>query len=238
MHSYFLSHLGNCDDNSEIEIEGDEARHMLRVLRARVGTIVRVFNGVGGSGKAQVIRIDGRQSARLKVLGYEEQSRGGLRIHIAVAVAKGDRFETMLDMLTQIGVDSITPILFERSVVQTMKLERCQKIIIEACKQSRRNWLPQLNNIIRLSDWHHTVADRPGIRWVADPSGQPFPVSNGLSDNSVSIVIGPEGGITEYELERLVESGFQSVKFNGPIMRIETAAVAFASIAKLTSYAG
>ena len=77
MHSYFLSHLGNCDDNSEIEIEGDEARHMLRVLRARVGTIVRVFNGVGGSGKAQVIRIDGRQSARLKVLGYEEQSRDG-----------------------------------------------------------------------------------------------------------------------------------------------------------------
>ena len=238
MHTYYIPQLSSKDLGKSIDISGDEARHLLRVLRARVGTEIKVFNGVGGVATANVTEVKSKHEAKVSITSFDFVRSSDARTNIAVAIAKGDRFETMIDMLTQVGIDTITPINFTRSVVSKYRPERCQKIMIEASKQSRRAWLPILSEVIQFNDWLSGIEPSGSMKWIADPNGSSSVMNKQIENKSIIVIVGPEGGLTNSELNDLQSSGFESICLGQSIMRIETAAVAFASLAKSIVQAG
>lgn len=207
----------------ELLLSGDEAHHARTVLRLVAGDQVRLADGAGRCAPATIIAL-GRHDLRLSVEPPELINDGPAQhLTIAVAPPKGDRLSDLVRGLTELGVGAITLLETTRSERQPASLERFSRIAGEALKQCRRASLPRLAlgaSIPTLvqSGARLTVLDRSGR---AAAPGTPAPVT---------LVIGPEGGFTAAELTALTDGGAATVRLAGPILRIETAAIAAAAV--------
>jgi 16S rRNA (uracil1498-N3)-methyltransferase len=208
-------------------LEGNEARHLIRVRRVAVGEIVELFDGRGSAYRAQVSSI-ARDQAILQILETAREDQiPRFSIALATAVPKGDRFDWLVEKATELGVDRLIPLVTERSVVdpRSAKLDRLRRVIVEASKQCRRNRLMDLEPP---TTWNSMVEAAPNsIRLIAHP-GEPGIVSAGLRPGAGSAIlaIGPEGGFSEGEVEQAVLAGWRPVGLGSTILRIETAALA------------
>jgi 16S rRNA (uracil1498-N3)-methyltransferase len=222
-------------DGPRIVLEGTEAHH-LAVLRLNAGDKVELFDGLGGLATAVISGI----RKNIVTLEIEDVRRSEIpksqRIIIAVSVPKGERFDWLIEKCTELGVERISPVIFERTVRQPgnpKALDRWMNIAISAAKQCKRLFLPQIDPPENIQDCLEVIKkDSPNCRIIAGgisgdcPSlaGQPF------GSNDVAALIGPEGGFTENEEAFLKNSGVQFVRLSDTILRTETAAIAFASI--------
>lgn len=219
-----------------VELVGIEARHLSTVLRLNIGGEVEVFDGAGVLACATITGLH-RDRVTLTVDSVQQtpQPERG-QIVIAASIAKGERFDWLIGKCTELGVDRIMPVLYERTVKQSRNpktIGRWENLIIAAAKQCRRLFLPCIDPPQPLSEVLQTIKnDYPkghillGSLNVQNPSliSQKF----GLSD--VIAFVGPEGGLTEQEQELLDNSGAKSVCLTDTTLRIETAAIAFAAI--------
>jgi 16S rRNA (uracil1498-N3)-methyltransferase len=230
-------HRFYCDSltGSKVELEGTEAHH-LAVLRLGLGSQVELFDGNGALATAVVSGI----RKNIVSLDIENIRRTdppkSRRIIIAVSVPKGDRLDWLIEKLTELGVERICPVIFERTVRQPSNpkaLDRWLSIAVSASKQCKRLFLPQIDPPANLHDCLESIKkDTPSCRFIvgaisADcPSlvGQPF------DNNDVAALIGPEGGLTDSEESFLENSGVQLVRLSDTILRTETAAISFAAI--------
>ncbi len=224
---------------SEVEISAQEAKHALGARRLGTGDIVTFFDGFGTTASAQI--VDGRSRGGERFARVESvrlTPRLQRTLTIACALPKGDRLATLLDMATQAGVDRFIPIDCERSVVDEEKLarnDRWQRILIEACKQSRRAWLPELVAGGSIAEVMQREAMRQAASFIAHlaPTSRPFDVAlrESTSGHASAIVwIGPEGGFTDAEVSLLQASGGNVVALGAHVLRIETAVVAAAAV--------
>ena len=160
------------------------------------------------------------------------------QIVLASALAKGDRLATLIDMACQLGMTRFQPLQFERSVGKwSDKLaQRCERIAIEACKQSKQAWLPRIVQVCDYRDLDWSGDNGRALTVLADPFGRPMDCYRDEIEGAqtVSIVVGPEGGLTEAEFAHAQEQGADKVRLAAHILRIETAAVA--SIAALQGH--
>jgi 16S rRNA (uracil1498-N3)-methyltransferase len=208
-------------------LEGDEARHLIRVRRVVVGEMVELFDGRGSAYRAQVSTI-GRDRAVLAILGPGDPDRTPtLSLTLATAVPKGERFDWLVEKATELGVARLIPLVTDRSSVdpRSAKLDRLRRVIIEASKQCRRNRLMDLGPP---TAWDSLVGNsRESSRLLAHPGGLGM-VSAGLRPGSGSVIlaIGPEGGFSEKEVDRGIEAGWRTVGLGSTILRVETAALA------------
>ncbi len=208
-------------------LEGNEARHLIRVRRVTVGEMIELFDGRGSAFRAQVSSL-ARDQAILRILETTREDQAPrFSITLVTAVPKGDRFDWLVEKATELGVDRLIPLVTERSVVdpRSAKLDRLRRVIVEASKQSRRNRLMDLEPP---TTWDSLVeAALHSIRLIAHPGG-PGIVSAGLRPgvDSAILAIGPEGGFSEGEVDRGVEAGWRPVGLGSTILRIETAALA------------
>ncbi len=205
----------------------DEARHLSRVCRFGLGDVVEVFDGKGSATRAQVVRID-KDCVELTVVGPAMPDRTApLRLTLASAVPKGDRFDWLVEKLTELGIERLIPIVTERSVVApgASKLERIRKAIVEASKQCGRN---QLMVVDPLSRWEHLVGIcANAIKLIADPTGiQPRRWPAITCGSNVVFAVGPEGGFTEQERLIADQMGWLAISFSVNTLRIETAGLA------------
>jgi 16S rRNA (uracil1498-N3)-methyltransferase len=230
-------HRFYCDsiDGPAVELEGTEAHH-LAVLRLGAGDKIELFDGAGGLATAVISGI----RKNIVTLEIEDVRRSEMprsqRIIIAVSVPKGDRFDWLIEKCTELGVERICPVIFERTVRQPTNpkaLDRWMNLAISACKQCKRLFLPQIDPPMNLQDCCETIKkDSPNCRIIAGgvsgdcPSlaGQPF------GSNDVAALIGPEGGFTENEEAFLKSRDIQFVRLSDTILRTETATIAFAAI--------
>jgi len=175
------------------------------------------------------VKFDGRPlKIELALTDYLHVGEYRPRIHLISAVPKGDRQSILLDMATQLGISDYTPLSCARSTVKPGENApvRWQRTIIEACKQSRRAWIPK----IHLPESVETVANREKLAQhlvlVADPTGGPMtqPATDGL--NEIVLLVGPEGGFSPAEIAQLQVAGATLVALGSGILRTETAAVA------------
>lgn len=205
-----------------LDIDGDEAHHGLHVLRLRVGDALRVADGEGRTADATVAGADRR--LRLQVGAVAEEPRSPLEdLTIAVAAPKGDRWTDLVRGLTELGVGAIRPLECERGERLPANLDRARRVAAEALKQSRRSRLPRIGPPVAI----RALADAGGRVIVGDPAGgPPQPGAPGPA----TIVIGPEGGLSEAEVAQLVAAGASRVRLAGPVLRIETAALAAAAV--------
>ncbi len=218
----------------EFLLHGDEAHHLSSVLRVQPGAVMTMFNGDGAEYQASVTSV-AKKSVLLNITERHEISREvGWPIVVASALPKGDRFDYLLEKLTETGATRFIPLSTARSVVvpKADKLAKWQRAVVEASKQCGRNTLMQIDPPTTF-DQLLMKSDLPASRFVLHPkslSGSPAPSLSG-----VVLIIGPEGGLTDEEVGKATALQWARVSLGKSIMRIETAAVAAVVWASLDS---
>lgn len=214
-------------------LEGDEARHLARVLRAKPGDEVTVFDGAGHAWRARVAAV-ARDTVGLEIVAALPAAPAArVSLSIAVALPKGDRQKWLAEKLSELGVERLLPLVTERGVAEATDAARArlERAVIEACKQCGRNTLMDISapaTLGQLAARHPT-----SLRLIAHPGGMPLcdqPIASlGHEMQEIVAAVGPEGGFTPEELALAAAAGFRPVSLGSHILRIETAAIALAS---------
>lgn len=212
-------------------LEGDEARHLVRVLRGKVGDLVRVFDGSGVEWPARVMMI-GRDEVTLD-LGEPLVAAVVITspLTLAVALPKGDRQKWLVEKLTELGVARLVPLVTLRGVAEATPAaaHRLRRGVLEACKQSGRNTLMEIGEPQTIAE---ILRQRPAaaLMLVADPGAPPLDTSSpATAGHTVLGFVGPEGGFTADELALLAAAGVERIGLGPHILRVETAAIALAA---------
>ncbi len=221
---------------SDVELDGRQAHHLAGVLRLKPGDKVELFDGNGTLATAKIAGVNPRKVS----LQVEElrvyPNRTNRRIIIAVSIAKGERFDWLISKCTELGVDRICPVLFERTVKQAANpkiVERWRNLAIASAKQCRRIFLPQIDAPLSLSRALEMLKkDYPAARFLLGSLSSKCEAiaAQSFGNSDVIAFIGPEGGITEKEEMILSDAGCKFARLTDTVLRIETAALAFASI--------
>ncbi|NDC63456.1 MAG: 16S rRNA (uracil(1498)-N(3))-methyltransferase [Planctomycetia bacterium] len=212
-------------------LEADEARHLVRVLRSKVGDEIVVFDGRGGRWPARIARID-RDAVVVDLLEPATADRGPSvparpSLTLAVALPKGERQKWMVEKLTELGVDRLVPLVTARGVAEATAAaaDRLRRVVIEACKQCGRDTLME---VAAASTLDELAAAAPAARLlIADPDGPPLDVAT--AGEAVVAAVGPEGGFTPDEIAAAGRLGFRPASLARHVLRIETAAIAVAA---------
>ncbi len=215
-------------------LRGDEAHHAIAARRLKRGDVLQLFDGHGNLARAQYQESGGsRREVELILTIKERQQVAPAKptIHLACALPKGDRAAVLLDMATQLGMSSFTPLRCERSVVDPSEnaLQRLRRICLEACKQSRRAYIPEIRTPRTIEE----VVARGSAIWIAHPDGEVVNRVLPKMGEDLTILIGPEGGFTEDEVAQASTHGATRVALGANILRIETAAVSLLGLALL-----
>lgn len=219
------------DPGATLVLTGDEAHHAAVSRRLHDGDTLWLFDGHGSIARTTLLHATAR-GRTLELHVEERRTEPPLRpaIHLACALPKGDRQNVLLDMATQLGMTRFTPLDCERSVVRpgASSMVRWRKICLEACKQSRRLYLPAIEATSTVRDVVERTTVERGKVWLAHPAAEAVTVSTAVNQdtNDVTILVGPEGGFTEKEVERAVAAGAKLLALGTTILRIEAAAVA------------
>lgn len=223
---------------SEVWLEGKEAHHILHVKRAKPGDKITLFNGKGLEYLANIIEISHN---KLRVL--IEQSRlinreADVEITIAFSAPKGKLAALLIQKCTELGVKALIPIHCKRSVVDIRnksaeKTEKWNKIIVEASKQCKRNFLTRIENVISFNNILKTLHDYD-LSLIACTEVNTVSMKGVLNEHPLAkkiiCLIGPEGGFTNDEIEIAKKSGCIPVSISNSTLRVETAAIAISSI--------
>jgi 16S rRNA (uracil1498-N3)-methyltransferase len=218
-------------------LEGDEARHCSRVLRAKVGDAVRVFDGRGGEWQARIAAI-ARDAVALE-MGEPLPSAAppAVRLTLAVALPKGERQKWLVEKLTELGTDRLVPLTTARGVAEATDSARArlERGVIEACKQCGRNVLMEITTPTTLGE---VAARHPAATLlIAHPGAAPLreqAIATPGQIREIVAAVGPEGGFAPEELDLATATGFQPVSLGPHILRIETAAILLATWPRLT----
>ena len=218
---------------TEVVLEGSAAQYLGKVLRARVGDSVILFDGQGQQGTATIKAIAKHSvSAQLDTI-TTPQTESSLQTHLGLCLSKGDRFDWAIQKATELGVGSISP-LYSTRVDFTVPPERLAKrlshwqhIVTSACEQSGRVRIPTVNAPTSLTHWvSETLADLKLVLHCDVHSTSPL----AAKPQSVALLIGPEGGLTDEEVATAERHHFQPWQLGPRILRTETAPVVALSV--------
>lgn len=198
-----------------------ESAHAARVLRLRTGDSVTLLDGKGGIAESEIIEA-APKSTLCKVLSLRHEAPTTPAIIVYSALPKGCA-EDMVDQLAQLGCDRFVPLTCTRSVVEAKdnKMDRFRRTAKEASKQAIRAWVMEVGEPVAFKN---ALAAAKGLRLIADPRGGPVDART-AGAGEISVLIGPEGGFTDEELQQAQAAGFVLWKFAPFVLRIETAAV-------------
>ncbi|KAA6339325.1 Ribosomal RNA small subunit methyltransferase E [termite gut metagenome] len=208
------------------ELPEEETQHCIRVLRLSQGDEICITDGKGFFYPAIIDTLSGK---RCKVVVKEairqEPFRKGY-LHIAVAPAKNmERNEWFAEKATEIGIDEITFLNCLFSERKIIKLERINKIVVSAIKQSLKAYLPKLNEMVNFETFVSLQFE--GQKFIAHCSEEEKPLLNDVlhKGENVLVLIGPEGGFSRDEIRKAMENGFIPVSLGKSRLRTETAAM-------------
>ncbi len=209
-----------------VTVKGDEFHHSIRVVRARVGEEVEVFDRAGNATRGVVEAIE-KDHAVIRTGAAVPSRESPLRIHLAMAIIQLEKFELVLQKATELGVCSIIPLDTERVELRREryenKRERWEKIVFEAVRQSGRTIAPPILPTMTLEE----VLQRPGTKVLFDADAEPGTLA---ALDEVTILIGPEGGWSDDELRRARERECVFQRLGPRRLRAETAAIASVSV--------
>ncbi|MNO30207.1 Ribosomal RNA small subunit methyltransferase E [compost metagenome] len=218
----------------EHELPEAQAHYIGRVLRMAEGDAVQLFDGSGQEYRGQLLEV-GKKRVRVQLdEQFEGQVESSLPIHLGQGVSRGERMDWAIQKATELGVSEITPIVSERCEVR-LKDERADKrlahwrqIAISACEQCGRSRVPVLHAPVPLGDWLKQVD--ASLKLVLHPVAEPL-VSH-AKPASLAFLIGPEGGLTEGEVDLAKAAGFQAARLGPRVLRTETAPVVALAVAQ------
>lgn len=218
------------EDDKCLLLEKNETKHIIKVLRNKIGDIINLTNGNGYLFKAKISEIISNK-CKLEILEKTFESDVKFKINIAIAPTKiNERTEWFLEKVTEIGVGSINPIICENSERRKIKVDRFNKVLISAMKQSLRLYKPKLNQLVDFKTFiNNCKSDLKLISYCKQSDNH---LSNYINteNKNISIIIGPEGGFTEKEINYAVKMGFQIVSLGKKRLRTETAGIVAAQV--------
>ena len=203
----------------------DESRHISKVLRKKSGDILQITNGKGLFFEAKVLVPDHKKCIA-KIISKTQVPPKPYQLHMVVAPTKlNDRFEWFLEKATEIGVHEITPVICDHSERKIIKMDRMEKVIQSAMKQSLQAYLPQLNPAITFKEY--LAQPKSGTLYIAHcEEDQKKELSHlAMAHKDTTILIGPEGDFSTEEIRLALENGFQAVALGNTRLRTETAAI-------------
>jgi 16S rRNA (uracil1498-N3)-methyltransferase len=216
--------------DSDLLLPEAAAYHIARVLRLRAGATIVAFDGGGHEHRCEILAVEGdRVTVRVgnRAPGLAESP---LAITLVQAVSRGERMDWTLQKATELGVAVIQPVLSARSVVRLdekqaqKKLRHWQAIVAGACEQCGRSVLPEVRAPQELQAYLSSAA-RDGQRFVLSPSGPASLAGLASVTRRVTLLIGPEGGLDDAELERAAQAGYAPVRLGPRVLRTETAGI-------------
>ena len=214
--------------NHTIELDRETSHHLLRVVGIAPGEKVELFDGKGGLCIASLLHV---QNARA-VLQWEEDAEEKSKKHslwMGLALTKRDAFSTALRMLTEMGVSEILPIQSSRSIAKGNKLDRWKKIVLSATAQSKQAHLPTVHAVHSFSDALEYL-DFVSSKWILHTQQEGCASLPSLREDT-AILVGPEGGFTEAEVEEAVKKGWNIASLSSSVLRADTAAIVAAALA-------
>lgn len=231
MQVFYAPHI----DGLEYQLPEDESKHCIRVLRMHQGDELFLTDGCGNMHTARIVDENPKRCSVQIVSTQHEFGKRPFNLHIAIAPTKNiERFEWFLEKATEIGIDTITPLLCERSERKDIKVDRLQKIVISAMKQSVKAYLPIINEIQPFKNFIKSAhqSDFKAIAHCNSRNLTPFQqlINRG---RSVLILIGPEGDFTPAEVNVALSSGFNEVSLSTSRLRTETAGIVACHTANL-----
>jgi 16S rRNA (uracil1498-N3)-methyltransferase len=203
-----------------------ESKHIIKVLRKKDTDILHVTNGAGCLFETE-ITLASDSKCTVKIISFEKKPKSKYHLHLAVAPTKmNDRYEWFLEKATEIGVMEITPIICDHSERKVVKLDRFERVLQSAMKQSLHFTLPKLNQPVRFSEF---VTDTPeGSKFIAHCEDEidKKSLQNCLELGEKSIIlIGPEGDFSSEEIVLAKENEWNPVSLGNTRLRTETAAI-------------
>lgn len=214
------------ENSTEIKFDREESRHIAKVLRKKEGDILHITNGAGYIFTSSILFSDPSKCIA-KIDHIDKKIKKEYSLHLAVAPTKmNDRYEWFLEKATEIGIDEITPIICDHSERKVIKLERFERIIQSAMKQSLQAYLPKINPAISFKDFinkphtgqlliaHCEETQKQSLKDIASPSCE------------ITMLIGPEGDFSTKEIDLALEKNYKPVTLGKNRLRTETAAIA------------
>ena len=218
----------------EITLETQASRHLATVLRLKPGTPVTLFNGQGGEYSASLVSC-GKQ-VRAAVHDFVDSERESpLNIYLGIGLSRGDRMDMVIQKATELGVTAITPLYTERTEVKLKgdraekKLRHWQQVVASACEQCHRNRLPEISAPVSLSEWIEQIEVEEKLV-LHHRSEQTLSQLQEQQPASVALLIGPEGGLSEQEINLAEKEGFSGLKLGPRVLRTETAPLTAISV--------
>jgi 16S rRNA (uracil1498-N3)-methyltransferase len=215
----------------EIFLESQEAAHLRDALRLRVGDEAFVFDGAGREFRCAV-QDCGKRGARLEILAQvaPAQAESHLRLTLALALLKGEKFDLAAQKATELGVNRIVPVITSRADARlrdardgAQRVERWRRVALAAAKQSGRAVVPEIADCIAFSAFVAAPEDGPRFMF-AEQGGDGFPAAGNEILSAVALV-GAEGGWAGEEISLAQKAGWRVVTLGGRILRAETAAL-------------
>ena len=230
MHRFFVPQLYN----EEMYIEGVDARHISKVLRMQPGTQLQIVSDDGVSAVAEITAIDSERVTVRCLEKLAESHEPRVKLVLAQGLAKGEKMDFIIQKAVEMGAYSVIPVAMEHSVVRldgakaAKKVERWQKIAESAAKQSKRDIIPEVQPVQSMAKMLAKCAcqtkiiayeceDRLSLKAALKAAEE----AGGISE--LLLIIGPEGGISEGELEQARQAGAVPVSLGRRILRAETA---------------
>ncbi len=218
-----------------LQLPATAAAHVARVLRARDGDPVVLFNGDGREYESRIETVRGTRVAVAIGAARTVDRESPVALTLMQCLPRGDRMDWIVQKATELGVTRIVPLVSRRSVIKITagqadaKAAHWRAIAVAACEQSGRNRVPTIDTPRGL-DEHLGAIGAAGTRLVFDPQAEPGAADSGCrhaaAPLAVDFVVGPEGGFEPQELDGLRIAGFRGVRLGPRILRTETAAIA------------
>jgi 16S rRNA (uracil1498-N3)-methyltransferase len=219
---------------SSIQLEQGAARHLSSALRMSVGQSIILFDGHGGEYSAALTEVK-KSKVWVAVNEFSDKDlESPLKIQLAIGISRGERMDWIVQKATELGATEITPLFTERCEVKLSgerlekKTRHWQQIAISACEQCQRNIVPIVNSAAMIDQY---LADPViGLKLVLHHRTEKRLTEMANSNNNIALLVGPEGGLSDREIESAIKHNFAALALGPRVLRTETAPLAAISI--------
>lgn len=218
---------------TSFSIDEEESAHLVHVMRKKEGDEIRIVDGRGTAYDARIDAISKKVASGTILRSFPRHHEPSRSVTLAVGVLKNpSKFDFLVEKVTELGVSEIIPLSTERTIPTHAKTDRWQKLALAAMKQSGRSLLPRIGEMQPLAEML-ALPERPDLKLIAHErsTSEASATVDFQGVASAVILVGPEGGFSDAELEQAIAAGYRSWYFGERRLRTETAAVVAATLA-------
>jgi 16S rRNA (uracil1498-N3)-methyltransferase len=216
-----------------VSVNGEQAHYLFTVLRCRPGDLLIVTDEHARSFNAKIVSCSKKEVSIEIIDEYTADTESRLKITLVQGLLKGEKMDFVIQKTTELGVDTIIPVITERSQLRdTRKIARWKKIAAEASRQSGRIRIPEITDCHSLREIFDTglISGKGILCWEREAEKLASVLKDFRHTGEITLFIGPEGGFSEQEVLLASESGFVPASLGNRILRAETAAIAAVSV--------